>query len=244
MFPKSKGRMNANTSTKTHSSDAESPAQGRGAERKHARRAMGGMHNLDKEKTQMNNTIRGLVGSFGLASILTLLSVANAVAQQPTTTTEKMAGKTHTAASQLQGTVEYVEGNTLLVRTKAGDLDEFRVPPNRKFMIDGKELTVGQLKPGTKLTATITTSTTTATERTTTVGSGKVWFVSGYNVIVTLPNGENRMYTVDDSYRFNVDGQKASVKDLRKGMNVSAEKIVEAPITEIAENVVVTGTMK
>jgi hypothetical protein len=198
----------------------------------------------DKEKTKMNITIRGLAGSFGLASILTFLSVAGAAQQMPKTTTEKMAGKTHTVTSQLQGTVEYVEGNTLLVRTKGGDLDEFRVPPTRKFMIDGKELTVGQLKPGTKLTATITTSTTTATERTTTVGSGKVWFVSGYNVIVTLPNGENHMYTVDDSYRFNVDGQKASVKELRKGMNVSAEKIVEAPITEVVENVVVTGTMK
>src|SRR6516162_9306151 len=133
----------------------------------------------------MNITIRGLVGSVGLASILALLAAGNAAAQQPKTTTEKLAGKTRTTTSQLQGTVEYVEGNTLLVRTKGGDLDEFHVPPTRKFMIDGKELTVGQLQPGTKLTATITTSTTTATERTTTVGSGKVWFVSGHNVILT-----------------------------------------------------------
>jgi hypothetical protein len=192
----------------------------------------------------MNITIRGLVGSVGLASILALLAAGNAAAQQPKTTTEKLAGKTRTTTSQLQGTVEYVEGNTLLVRTKGGDLDEFHVPPTRKFMIDGKELTVGQLQPGTKLTATITTSTTTATERTTTVGSGKVWFVSGHNVILTLPNGENHMYTVDDSFRFNVDGQKASVKELRKGMQISAEKIVEAPITEVSENIVVTGTTK
>ena len=192
----------------------------------------------------MNNTIRGLVGSFGLASILSFLSVANAAAQQPRTTTEKIAGKTNTTTSKLEGTVEYVEGNTLLVRLKSGELDEFRVPPTRRFLIDGKELTVGQLKPGTKLTATITTSTMSATERTTTVGSGKVWFVSGYNVILTLPNGENHMYTVDDSYRFTVDGQQASVKDLRKGMQVSAQKIVENPITEVVENVKVTGTAK
>ena len=49
------------------------------------------------------------------------------------------------------------------------------------------------------------------------------------------------MYKVAESYRFIIDGQKASVHDLRKGMTVSAEKIVEAPRTEIAQDTVVTG---
>jgi LPXTG-motif cell wall-anchored protein len=97
------------------------------------------------------------------------------------------------------------------------------------------------LKPGTRLTATVTTTNTPVTERTTTVGSGKVWFVQGNTVILTLPNNENRMYKVQDSYRFNINGQKASVHDLRKGMTVSAEKIVESPKTEMASNMAVTG---
>jgi LPXTG-motif cell wall-anchored protein len=49
------------------------------------------------------------------------------------------------------------------------------------------------------------------------------------------------MYKVKDSYRFNVGGQPASVHDLRKGMVIAAEKIVEEPTTEIASNTTVTG---
>jgi hypothetical protein len=49
------------------------------------------------------------------------------------------------------------------------------------------------------------------------------------------------MYKVTDDYKFNVGGQKATVYDLRKGMRISAEKIVEAPRTEMASNVVVVG---
>jgi hypothetical protein len=73
------------------------------------------------------------------------------------------------------------------------------------------------------------------------VGTGTVWWVSGNTVILTLPNNENRTYKVKSDYRFIVDGKKATVADLRKGMRISAEKIVEEPTTEIASDVAVTG---
>jgi len=38
-----------------------------------------------------------------------------------------------------------------------------------------------------------------------------------------------------------VDGKPASVKDLRKGMKVSATRIVEEPTTEMSEETTVTG---
>src|SRR5260370_19708132 len=98
----------------------------------------------------------------------------------------------------MSGTVVQAEGNTLAVRMSRGEIKEFVVPADRKFVIDGKQLTVSQLKPGTELHAIITTTTTPATQRTTTIGTGTVWFVSGKNIIVTLPNGENRHYTVTD----------------------------------------------
>ena len=82
--------------------------------------------------------------------------------------------------------------------------------------MDGQELRLEQLKPGMKLQATVTTTVTPVTERTTTIGSGKVWYVSGNTLIVTLPNNENRTFKVDDLYRFNVGGQPASVHDLRR----------------------------
>jgi LPXTG-motif cell wall-anchored protein len=56
-----------------------------------------------------------------------------------------------------------------------------------------------------------------------------------------LPNNENKMYKVQDSYRFTVNGEKASVHDLKKGMVISAQKIVEEPKTEIASNTEVVG---
>ncbi len=99
------------------------------------------------------------------------------------------------------------------------------------------------LKVGTKLTANVTTTTTPVTERTVTVGSGKVWFVNGRYVILTLPNGENRQYKVEPGYKFNIEGNKeATVADLKKGMMVSAQKIVEVPHTEITSNTTVTGS--
>jgi hypothetical protein len=160
----------------------------------------------------------------------------------PKTTTERIPTGATVKTEQLHGTVVYVEGNRLVVKMSSGDMRTFDVPEVRRFVIDGKEMRVGDLQPGTRLTATVTTTRTSITERTTTVGSGKVWFVSGNNVILTLPNNENRMYKVQESYRFIVDGQPASVHDLRKGMTVSAQKIVEEPKTEMASDVAVTGS--
>jgi hypothetical protein len=159
----------------------------------------------------------------------------------PQTTKESIRGTSTVKTERLQGTVEYVEGNRLVVRMSDGEIRHFEVPESRRFIIDGQEKTIHDLKPGTKLTATITTTTTPLTDRTTTVGTGTVWWVSGKTVIVTLPNGENRTYKVSDDYRFIVEGKQATVSDLRKGMRISAQKIVEEPKTELTSGVVVSG---
>jgi len=186
----------------------------------------------------MTTTVRIIASGLCMALMTFTLSAQQ---HMPRTTKESVAGAPGVKTEELKGTVVQVEGNHLAVRMSTGEVRNFDVPESRRFMIDSKELTVGELKPGTKLKATVTTTTTPITERTTTIGTGKVWFVSGNTVIVTLPNNENRTYTVDDSYRFIVDGKKASVHDLRKGMVISAEKIVEEPRTEMATNTVVTG---
>jgi hypothetical protein len=180
--------------------------------------------------------ITPLIAAFAMVSM-------SAVAQQqmPKTTKEVIKGSASIITEQLRGTVVYVQGNTLLVRMTDGNMREFNVPETRRFIIDGRELAVHDLKPGTKLSATVTTTTTPVTERTTTVGTGKVWFVAAPTVILTLPNGENRQYKVSDNYKFNVEGKDATVFELRKGMTVSAQKIVEEPRTEIASNTEVTG---
>jgi LPXTG-motif cell wall-anchored protein len=177
-----------------------------------------------------------------LSGLCTAFAAVTLLAQDmPKTTTEAIKGASTSTTKQVSGTVLQVEGNTLVVRMSGGGIQEFTPPESRKFIIDGKELTVHDLQPGTKLTATVTTTTTPVTDRTTTVGSGKVWYVAGNTVILTLPNNENRMYKVQESYKFIVNGKPATVHDLRKGMTVSAEKIVESPRTEIATNTEVTG---
>jgi hypothetical protein len=153
-----------------------------------------------------------------------------AAAQAPTVTT-----------SQLKGEVEYVEGNTLVVKLDNGEARTFNVPEARRFIVDGKELTVHQLVPGTKLTATVKTTATPVTIRTVTVKSGTVLHVMGNNVIVTLPSGENKQFIVKDDTKFTINGQPATVRDLRKGTVVSALRIVEEPSTELTMDVQVVG---
>lgn len=188
------------------------------------------------------HTILTVLTAIAASSTVVLMSGVAQQPKMPQTTKERIPGKALVTTEQLQGTVEYVEGNYLVVRMTDGNIREFNVPPSRKFTIDKRDLTVHDLKPGTILLATVTTTTTPVTERTTTVGTGKVWWVSGNTVILTLPNNENRTYQVDDRYKFKIGGYtEVTVADLKKGMTVSAQRIVEAPVTEIASDTVVTG---
>jgi len=177
----------------------------------------------------------------GLSIVLTFFAALTTAQELPRTTSERIAGAPAVTTEQLKGTVVFVEGNRLVVEMANGGVRQFQVPPTRKFVIDGKELSVKELKTGTELTATVTTTKTPVTARTTTIGTGTVRLVSGNTVIVTLPNQESRAYTVNDSYRFRVGDQQASVHELKPGMTISAQKIVEEPTTEIVSNTVVTG---
>ena len=182
-----------------------------------------------------------------IATSLMILTVGEffspsaSAAQMLQTTASQVQGTPATATEHLRGTVVKVDGTTLLVRMSTGEIREFSVPSTRKFIIGGQQRSLRELKPGTVLNATVTTTTTPGTTTTTTTISGKVWYVSGNTVILTLPNGENKEYKVEESYRFIVNGQKASVHQLRPGMIVSASKIVEEPTNTITSDVTVIG---
>ena len=178
----------------------------------------------------------------GLFVVSTALAFMAATGAAQTTTKETSKGSATVNTEKLSGVVTYVEGNTLVVKMSTGELRTFNVPASRKFLIDGKEVTVHDLKPGTSLNATITTTTTPITERTTSNLSGTVWYVNGPNVILTLPDGTNKMYKAMPDFKFKVEGRDATVFDLKKGMRITAEKIVEEPRTEVASNTTVTGT--
>ncbi len=171
-----------------------------------------------------------------------LVSAVGLRAQTTTSNVTQAAGEAKVTTEQLIGEVALVEGNRLVVKLEPkGFFRYFDIPPGRQFIIDGQTKLIGDLRPGTVLTATATTTTQPVIMRTTSVINGTVWYASGNYVILALPNGENRDYNVPPSFRFNVEGKPASVTELRKGMKVSAEKIVEEPRTEISTKTVITG---
>ena len=141
-----------------------------------------------------------------------------------------------------RGEVVYVSGNDLVVKLEDGQVKHFVVPEGATAVVDGKTLTVRDLKPGMKLTQTITTTETPKTVTTVRTVSGKVWNASGNNVILTLPSGENKQYKVPDGTKFNVEGNpNATVFDLRKGMKVSATVVTTTPEVVVTQRRAVTG---
>ena len=176
-----------------------------------------------------------------------LLSLASAVAvAQPTSTSQTSTKGAATSRTQtLSGTVIQVDGNTVAVKMSSGEVRMFNPPPDRRFVVDGKELRADQLAVGTRLKATVTETSTPVTDRTVQSLEGKVWYVAAPTVILTLPNGTNRQYTVPagSPVKFtDADGKSMTVFDLRKDMMVKAVKITEAQRVELASNVAVTGT--
>ncbi len=161
---------------------------------------------------------------------------------QDVTTSTTMKGPSVYETAVRNGTVVYVSGNELVVKLSDGQVEHFLVSDTQKFMVDGKPMTIRELKPGTHLTQTITTKTTPSMITTVRTIEGKVWHVNPPTyVILTLPDGTNKEYKVPKGQIFNVNGAKDTVFELRKGMNVSATVVKEEPVVEVAEHKAVTG---
>jgi len=186
-----------------------------------------------------NHTTRRIL--IGFCTILTVFALLAVTAVAQTTTTTKSKGAAATSTKEETGTVQLVEGNTVVVKMSTGEIRTVTVDPSKTAMIDGKETTVRDLKVGTTLKATYTTTTPPVTERTVTVASGTVWFVSGRSLIATI-DGKNKQFTPKADQKFNVDGKMVDISGLKKGMKFSAEKIVESPATEVATDKAITGS--
>jgi LPXTG-motif cell wall-anchored protein len=155
--------------------------------------------------------------------------------------TGPISAQTTTQTEVKSGTVVYVSGNDVVVKLDDGTVKHVVVPDSVTFNVDGKELTVHDLKVGTRLTRTITTTTTNENVKTVKVVKGKVWMVNAPYVIVTLANGQNKQFKVPDGMKFNVDGQELSVFHLQKGMNLTATVITTIPTAMVSTERNVSG---
>jgi LPXTG-motif cell wall-anchored protein len=173
---------------------------------------------------------------------LALATVGNA--QVKTTTGTSKGVSTHVVKVE-RGTVVLVNGNDLYVKAEDGTIRHFpNVPNSVKVNADGQELSIHQLKPGMKLERTITTTTTPEMVTTVSTVTGKVWYVvPPTSVILTLEDGKNQEFKIPKGQKFNVGGQMVDAWGLKKGMSVSATKVVETPITNVSEARSVTGEM-
>lgn len=138
--------------------------------------------------------------------------------------------------------VVYVEGNDLVLKLADGKVEHLIVPDSDQFLIDGKNVTVHDLTPGTTLTQSITTTTTPRTVNTVRILRGKVWHVNApASVIVSLPDGTNHLYKVPSHAKFVVNGQPKTVWELKKGMSFEATIVTDEPQTLVAESKAVVG---
>jgi hypothetical protein len=173
---------------------------------------------------------------------LSLAVTANAM-QDTTTKTVNPNGQATVSTEVRSGEVVYVAGNELVVKLEDGSLKHFTVPENVTVNVDGKDLTVDQLKPGMKLTKTITTTTEPKLVTTVRTIKGKVWHANPPDsVILTLDDNTNKQYKVPKGQKFETSSGPRDVFALRKGMVITATVIKETPVVTQTEASNVTGS--
>jgi hypothetical protein len=162
--------------------------------------------------------------------------------QTQKSTTQGAASK---AAQVDRGEVVLVEGNDLVVKMEDGTIRHFpNVPESAQITVDGRQLGIHDLKPGMKLQRTITTITTPQTVTTVQTVKGRVFHVNPpLSVILALEDGTNQQFKIPKGQKFNVNGEMVDAFGLKKGMNISATKIVEVPEIIVSEHRNVTGTL-
>jgi hypothetical protein len=177
------------------------------------------------------------------AIVALIFAMAPAAASAQDTTSSSFRHGTPTIETSVRNAqVVYVEGNDLVLRLESGKLEHLNVPDSDRFTIDGKDVSVKDLKPGTRLTQTIKTTTTPRYVNTVRTIEGKVWHVNAPSkVIVSLPDGTNQYFNVPSDAKFIVNGREKSVFELRKVMRFNATIVTDETHNIVAQNKSVEG---
>jgi hypothetical protein len=160
------------------------------------------------------------------ALALTLLGTGGATAQTQSVKTDV-----------LMFEVIAVDGNNVVVRDQNGTR-ALTVPEDFEFTVDGKSMSVHDLTPGMKGSATVTTTTTVRPVYVTEVKKGVVVDQVGNSVSVRTEQGVRRFTQSELDKRgvqIIIDGKPTRVTQLRKGDQLTATIITPGPPEVLTE---------
>ena len=139
-----------------------------------------------------------------------------------------------------------VDGNTIVVRDERGT-NEYTVPADFRFTVDGKKMSASELQPGMKGTATVTTKTTITPVFVTEVKNGVVLKAGPSIVDIRDDRGSRKRFTQDQLDKRGIeiikDGKVIRIAQLREGDEITATIISKAEPTVVTEKDVQATTM-
>jgi hypothetical protein len=117
------------------------------------------------------------------------------------------------------------DGNHLVVRDESG-IQEYTVPPDFRFTVDGQEVGAADLKPGMRGTATLTDATSTRPVHVTMVKMGTVISQTGRSVTVRTDDGKINRFTQSEAdargLQVYMDGKPVRISNLNPGDRLDA----------------------
>jgi hypothetical protein len=172
-------------------------------------------------------------------AFMSFVAATNAQVKTESTTIHEPATKT---VSVDRGEVVYASGSDLVLKKDDGTVVHF-ANVSDTATVDGKQVAIDDLEAGMKLERTITTTTTPHKVTTVQTVTGKIWHVSPpHFVILTLEDGTNHKFDLPNDHKVLVDGRIVDAWALKKGMKISATRVVEAPGTVVSQQTKLTGT--
>jgi hypothetical protein len=173
------------------------------------------------------------------------IAFATSMSSQVKTQSSTTSGQATHEVTVERGEVVLVRGNDLFVKMDDGTLRHFpNVPESARVSVGGQQLGIHDLRPGMKLTRTITVTSTPKTVTTVQTVTGKVWHINPPStVVLTLEDGTNQQFKIPQGQKFNVDGRETDAWGLKKGMRVSATRVVEVPEVHVQQTQQVSGKL-
>ena len=193
-----------------------------------------------KHYTQQTSRLALIILVFFCA--MTMSSAAQDITH-PSTTSTIGEPKHEVRSTHVQNAeVIHVSGHEIVVELENGKFELLNLGEEQTFQVDGKDLRVHELTPGTKLSQDVHTIATPQEVKTMRTLNGRVMVVNPPRyLLLSLPEGGTTEFIVPDKTVFHIDGEDKTIFDLRKGMNVSATLLTTEPLQSVTTHTVVTG---